>query len=311
MARLVLGTNINNTGTSSTVVEKPVPMPYSIQRVIDQNGVFSVPTNENIYITTGNATSIGDSALAYAYCYSNTRTYGSFEVDFPEVTEIIKNNACSKMMQSHGWIPQKTGTFSAPKLKTVSGYGVFSYAFYSCKNLVSIDLSSLTTVSGYSAFDNAFRYTAITTLDLHNLKTISGQYGMMYAFADTQSLTSVDISGLETISGQSGCAGLFSLDSGNNKLKSITFDSLYDVSGGAAFSRAFWGRSGLENIYFPALRTISFGSSTNQFNQMLGNVTGCTIHFPSNLEPTIQTLTGYPNFSGTGTILAFDLPATE
>ena len=44
-----------------------------------------------------------------------------------------------------------------------------------------------------------------------------------------------------------------------------------------------------------------------------GNLTTHTIHFPSNLESTIQGLTGYPNFGGTSgyVVLIFDLPATS
>jgi hypothetical protein len=38
-----------------------------------------------------------------------------------------------------------------------------------------------------------------------------------------------------------------------------------------------------------------------------------TIHFPSNMETTISTLTTYPLFGGTSgyVTLAFDLPATS
>lgn len=54
MAKLVLGTDINNTGTSSVVIEKPVPMPYSIQKAVDSNGklvtgsanIFPLPATE-------------------------------------------------------------------------------------------------------------------------------------------------------------------------------------------------------------------------------------------------------------------------
>ena len=47
--------------------------------------------------------------------------------------------------------------------------------------------------------------------------------------------------------------------------------------------------------------------------QNTGTTTTHTLHFPSNLESTIQGLTGYPLFSGTSgyVVCAFDLPATE
>jgi hypothetical protein len=72
----------------------------------------------------------------------------------------------------------------------------------------------------------------------------------------------------------------------------------------------------LTSVSFPALTSASFGSYKNQFSNMIQNVTGCTIHFPSNLDPqggstVISSLTGYPSFSGTNTVLAFDLPSTN
>ena len=72
----------------------------------------------------------------------------------------------------------------------------------------------------------------------------------------------------------------------------------------------------LTDVYFPALTTTSFGSRVNQFFSMMSstgtNVTH-TLHFPSNLESTIQGLQGYPTFGGTSgyVVCAFDLPATS
>lgn len=302
----------NGSAAPAVIVEKQVSNPLYIPRIVDENGVYGAPINEDIHITTGNATSIGDGALESACYYMNTRTYGGFTVEFPEVIEVTTTAACQKMMQGHGWIAQKTGTFSAPKLQTVSGTYAFYYAFWSCKNLISIDLSSLTTLSGLYCMAEAFRYTGITTLDLHNLKTVSGTNALQTAFGGTSKLVSVDLSGLESITGNSACLNMFRNDaSSSNKLKNITFDSLQNISGNGALNSAFYGRNGLENIYFPALKTTSFGNSKNQFASMVGGVTGCAIHFPSNLEPTIQTLTGYPNFGGTETVLLYDLPATE
>jgi hypothetical protein len=44
-----------------------------------------------------------------------------------------------------------------------------------------------------------------------------------------------------------------------------------------------------------------------------GTTTTHTLHFPSNLESTIQGLSGYPTFGGTSgyVVLAYDLPATS
>jgi hypothetical protein len=78
----------------------------------------------------------------------------------------------------------------------------------------------------------------------------------------------------------------------------------------------FNGCTALTTVSFPALTTSSFGSYINQFTNMLkltGNTVTHTLHFPSNLESTIQGLTGYPLFGGISgyVVCAFDLPATE
>jgi hypothetical protein len=62
---------------------------------------------------------------------------------------------------------------------------------------------------------------------------------------------------------------------------------------------------------FPALTSTSFGSYTNQFNNMLRMVTGCTVHFPSNLQSVIGSWSDITaGFGGTNTVVSFDLPAT-
>ena len=78
-----------------------------------------------------------------------------------------------------------------------------------------------------------------------------------------------------------------------------------------AMQYAFQSCTGLTNISFPALTSTGFGSYTNQFNDMLQGVTGCTVHFPSNLQSVIGSWSGVTNgFGGTNTTVLFDLPAT-
>ena len=124
------------------------------------------------------------------------------------------------------------------------------------------------------------------TFSLPSNATNVGKYGLYYAFRDCTALTSVDLSSLTT------------------------------VSGSKCLSSAFNGCTGLTDIYFRALTTSSFGSYKNQFDSMLsstGSTKTHTIHFPSNLQSKISSLTGYPNFGGTSgyVTLSFDLPATS
>jgi len=98
-------------------------------------------------------------------------------------------------------------------------------------------------------------------------------------------------------------------------IETASFEKV-DTIGQQAFMYCFSDCYTIRDIYFNSLKTTSFGSYTNQFIGMLSN-TGTsvihTIHFPSNLESTIQGLSGYPLFGGTigYVVLAFDLPATS
>ena len=182
----------------------------------------------------------------------------------------------------------KVKSVSFPNLTTISGSSGCYYAFNNCAALTSVSFPNLTTISGSSGCQNMFYYcTALTSVSFPSLTTISGSSGCNAMFYYCTALTSVSFPSLTTISHMFGCFGMF------NNCKALT------------------------DVYFPALTTTSFGSDyKNQFSSMMsstGNKVTHTLHFPSNLESTIQGLTGYPLFGGTDgyVVLAFDLPATE
>jgi hypothetical protein len=132
---------------------------------------------------------------------------------------------------------------------------------------------------------------------------------MNNAFSSCGNLTSISFPNLTTISGSSAMSSAFnSCDS----LTSAEFPNLTTVSGSMCMIYIFGWCKNLTSISFPALTSTSFGSYTNQFASMLGGVTGCTVHFPSNLESVIgEWSTVTSGFSGTNTVVLFDLPATE
>ncbi len=175
--------------------------------------------------------------------------------------------------------PEQSFTFSLPDNATDVGPFAMNYAFCNCTGLTSIDLSNLTTISGQRAMYCAFqRCTGLTSIDLSNLTTISGLNAMYGAFQGCSDLTSIDLSNLTTISGQNAMYYAFQQC---HKLKELSFPSLI------------------------------FGSNYNGFETMLSGVVKCTVHFPSNLEPIIGSWTSVQNgFGGTSTIVLFDLPAT-
>lgn len=234
-------------------------------------------------------------------------------------------------------MPTSSFSFSLPSNVTDVGSNALQYAFYGCTGLTSIDLSSLTSISGYKALNYAFYgCTGLTgALDLSNLTSVSAQNAFQATFQNCTGLTSVDLSGLTTVYGGGsacsstfqGCTGLTSADLSNltsilftngcnslfwgcTSLTSMSFPKLTDISASNALNNAFKA-SGITTLSFPALTSTSFGSFTDQFSWMLYDVTGCTVHFPSNLQSVIGSWTDVTTgFRGTNTTVLFDLPAT-
>ena len=206
--------------------------------------------------------------------------------------------------------PTESFTFSLPSGATDIGDYSLYYAFYKCPSLTSVDLSSLQTISGNSSMYETFsECNSLTSIDLSNLTTISGDQAMYQTFSHCTSLTSVDLSSLTTISVFGQMNGTFWKCTA---LKSVDLSNLTTLSGYYAMQGAFDGCKSLRELSFPALTSNSFGSNTNQFNGMLNRVTGCTVHFPSNLESVIGSWSDVTSgFGGTNTTVLFDLPATE
>ena len=198
-------------------------------------------------------------------------------------------------------------TFSLPSNATdVGAYSMYA-AFYNSSGLTSVDCSSLTTIShDYAMYYACYNCQHLEEADFSNLTTISGASAMYYAFQKCPSLSSIKFRNLTTISGSSAMYGVCYQCTG---LSLVSFPKLATV-GDKALQRAF-SNSALQWLYFPSLNSNSFGNKTTQFNNMLQGVTGCTVHFPSNLQSVIgswsSVITG---FSGTNTTVLFDLPAT-
>ena len=139
-------------------------------------------------------------------------------------------------------------------------------------------------------------------------KSVTGQFyalngGVLNVVGTSAStLTTIDLSNATSIYMRGACIGLTTLeDVKMDKAENVTI-----TRASAVISGTFKNTSVTE-LRFPALKT----TSTIEIQYMLSNLDGCTVHFPSNLVSTIQGLTGYPNFGGTNTVLAFDLPATS
>jgi len=126
------------------------------------------------------------------------------------------------------------------------------------------------------------------------------------AFSECTSLSSVDFSGII----EAGRQAFFGAFYGCTSLLSVVFENLNNIAATYVFRGAF-EESSISVLSFPALNSQSFGSSVSQFRDMLLGVTGCTVHFPSNLQSVIGSWADVTSgFGGTNTTVLFDLPAT-
>ena len=153
--------------------------------------------------------------------------------------------------------------------------------------------------------------TSLASICLDSLETISSDNGMNCIFKGCTALTGKIVLGsLTSITGSNGFGGFFWNCSG---ITEVVLSSLKKATVSYALNGSFLNCSNLLHIYLLALTETSL-SNNSGFN--VSGTTGCTIHFPSNLDPqggstAISSLNGYPNFAGTNTVLAYDLPSTE
>lgn len=242
------------------------------------------------------------------------------------------------------------GTLNLGSLQEIAGYETCRNMFGSCTGITGVNLSSLTTLgfidkggtSAIAARSMFYGCTGITgALDLSALKYVYNDSGQGM-FQGCTGIISVNLSGLEELlqatgSGGygsqlynmfKGCTGITSINVSNLKkvlrlrglnatfegctsLASVTFDSLEEC-GDSALQNTFYGCTSLTSLSFPALKSTSFSTYTNFGSSMLSGVTGCTVHFPSNLQSVIGGWSDVQNgFGGNNTTVLFDLPATE
>lgn len=327
-------------GYANADVQVPTTAPdYYVGFSKDANNVLIYDSSQTSF-NISNVTSIESYVLAYKFWHNSNLT----SVDISGLTQLTQANA---MICAFSNCSNLASFIDLSNLTTVSGDAAFREAFKDCKKITGADLSSLVTVTGKESLNTAFGNTSssgvisdsFVSIDLSSLETISAQGSLNAICSNRKSLSSVNISKLKTISASYGLAAGFqnsaitSIDvsklkevsganamqktfAGCQNLTSMTFDALDTITGANCMANCFDNCIALTSISFPSLTSSSFGSAVNQFSNLVYKVTGCTIHFPSNLDPAggstvLSSLTGYPNFGGTNTVLAFDLPATE
>jgi len=345
MAKLVIGTDKNNTGTAS-LVRDVSPECYA---------KFNVSNNE---ITSWNNFIIPENTIINIsyFLYNGTNPPANFFGPDMETFDALKNVSDIRGAYVLYWFIG-TSYKRNTKLKTVdlsglvsicgndSGIHILEYGFAYCDSLVNIKLDKLQKIGGGTNSNNCYytfkNCTSLKSVNLSSLKEITGSdvcYGMFY---ECTALETVDLSGLTTISGYNApfcnvfekCSKLISVDlsslqtiyKGNNmnyaccslfksctSLPSMIFPSLEKIGGTNVLKEAFSGCTSLQSISFPALKEVYPISYTAQFNNMLSGCTGVTVHFPSNMQAVIGSWSSIINgFGGTNTQVLYDLPATN
>ena len=316
------------TGYSSVTVNVPqsIITGSGIPRVVD-NGIYSQPITQFGFSLPNGVTNLGKNALYGAFMGCTNLV----NCDISSLTTLTNDEALSNFCRG---CTNLTGTLDLSNLTTINGISIMEYAFpgasftdinfssletingrnamnnafYSCDGLTSISFPSLTTVSGYASMSSAFtRCSNLIEVDLSSLITINDNNTFNHAFDYCTKLTTIDLSSLTTITG----SGLAAFSMFNTALTTVLLTSLSSITGSNALQFAFQRCTQLSSLSFPSLNSASFGTNTNQFNLMLSQVTGCTVHFPSNLQSVIGSWSDVTNgFGGTNTTVLFDLPAT-
>ena len=268
---------------------------------VDANGVLQLPTSPSGDLVFTGVKDIVQYCLYYKF-YRYNLTGKS--VSFPDLETVTGQNALAYCFQQ-----SNVTSVSFPKLVSVTQTNALMNCFSTNTTLTSVSMPELTTISGLQGCYFLFYNTGLVSVSLPKLTTISGNNGCQSMFQSCNNLETVSIPELTTVSGNYGLSQAFT----GTKIATFNFPKLSTVTGNQAFQQIFRLCTYLTDVYFNALTTTSFGSYVNQFETMLNN-TGTnvthTLHFPSNLSATIAGLSGYPNFGGTNTVLAFDLPST-
>lgn len=197
-----------------------------------------------------------------------------------------------------------------------SGGSTLGVLFRRFQNLNSIRVVSFPDwihygiVSQGAVLQNAFYNSSITKLLCPKvLRAVNNDFNSVCT--NCPELEEINFDELSSISYENSVfANAFN---GCTKLKSARFPCLITCNGSYVFQNAF-ANSGIEHLYF-YFRNNSSSVGNGIFASMLTGVTGCTIHLPSNLNPSggstvISSMSGYPNFGGTSTVLSYDLPRT-
>lgn len=286
---------------------------------VDENGVLQAPSGEADVVFTG-VKDLADNALYSRFSSQTNKGETPVKsISFPDLENISGSVAIQNICYYNSYL----NSISFPKLKTVTGTYAANNAFNHCDNLTgAVNFPELTSVSGTGIqsgqMGGMFATTKITSISFPKLTTIGSSStstgaNMSSICSQCKNLAQISFPSLEKI----GYSGLSYSFSGCSALTSVIFPSLTNIFYNGLIS-AFQNCTSLTSISFPSLvSNFNYwgGSSWSRdysWQNMLQGVTGCTVHFPSNLQAVIGSDTAVTaGFGGTNTTVLFDLPATE
>lgn len=228
-----------------------------------------------------------------------------------------------------------------PDLEKLSGYSCMYSSFYNCSNVSEVSFPKLKEITGVGSFNGTFYGSKIATVNFPELEKIGPNYGSIcyLTFGNSSLLESVYFPKLKYIYGGSAfspfrnCTNLKIVDfssleeigqeneyesasmgycfQGCTSLETVSFPKLTSINSDEGLYECFINCTSLKSVYFNSLTPSGLGEYTSQFYDMLYNCSGVTLHFLSSMESVMQSMSGYPNFGGTNTVILYDLPAME
>lgn len=271
---------------------------------IDSNGNFESLPSTPINVDLSDLVKINDDTLKFKFCKVQINN-----LDLSSLTT-ISGNVSGICEQAFAYTVAMS-SIDLSSLTTISGDSTCKNMFHNCSyygfasSRLALNIPELTTISGNYTCHLMFNGSDIISLSLPKLTTISGNYTCHSMFSST-SISSVTLPSLTTISGSHTCDGMFS---SCYNLTTVTFSALQRIGDYGLYACLDYC-SRLTEVNFPSLLS-NFSGYTNVFDNMLAGVSGCTVHFPSNLQSEIGSWDSVTNgFSGTNTTVLFDLPST-
>ena len=296
--------NLTNLATAISSIPSGGSAPILITKNITQNGTYNASSDnaDGYSSVTVNVSGGGSSSAPIFdgnYFVDSNGSITNFIIFSDQVSSnheyILKPFAKSFTNSStvHNWIDKTLNEVNSniTEIRKILYIGKFVSYSASGTYELRVGLSTTTQYISLRALEEAIftanrqfqNLTSLKKVDLHNAKKIA----LPMSFVGLSSFEEIDLSSAEDLTTTRALGGTSSI--------------------GGAFAN-----TSISNLSLPALKSTSFGSYTNQFDYMLKGVTGCTVHFPSNLQSVIGSWSSVTSgFGGTNTTVLFDLPATS